>query len=249
MPDLTYAYEPLYGVEPYKDNSGAGGATVTQDNLIITAWQIADKFGDPPDYVSFDPILKPAAVNTALPATDRVAGTQFANSRHSASFYINPAFGGPETKFSAMGFVMNPPPELRQLLMGAISYNGGDPLDPASYVVSKSLQAALSWRVTQGVAASSRNFITYEDPILIIGTPLFFNDQASDIANWIPYLKTNGADGVAPTFFNVSTPAGVQEMIDAFNSGSGYYVPFTMAVEEDEGQTITITYPHSTARA
>lgn len=251
MPDLSYAYMPVYGVEPYLDNGGLGGAVVTGDNLVITAWQTTGKLGTPPDYADFGPILKPAAVNTALPDAARVAGQSFANSRHSSMVYINGDLGAAAEPINAMGLVLNPPPEVKQLLAGAVSYNGGNPADLASYTVTKSLQAQYAWRFLAWIA-SAHNAPLNTIAGTFYSTYLFYNDTAFDVAGRVPFLKTNGANGVIPTFFDVSLASGVNQMVEAVNDGDGYYIFFSAPVQTDdedpEGNYLDITYPHSAAR-
>lgn len=245
--DLSYTYEPLYGAEPYQDNSGAGGARVTGQNLVISAWALADKFHEPPDYMVFGDILKPAAQNSNLPTMDGVAGGQTFHSRHSFKAFMQTD----DASFGTLGFVLNPPPEMRQLLAGSVKYNGGDPTDPASYTVSKSLQAAYLWRF-ELATCGAHNFQIADEALALFSSYLFFNDMPADLNFRIPFLKTNGADGVAPTFFDASIASGVNQMIEAVNDGDGYYIAFSMPIETgsegDEGNYVNIVYPHSAAR-
>lgn len=250
MPDLDYAYMPMYGTEPYLDNGGLGGATITQDNLVITAWQVTDKFSPPPNYLDFGYILKPASVNTALPAGDRVAGTQSFNSRHSAYAYINPNTGGNVSPISVVGFVLNPPPELKQLLQGAVAYNGGDPLDIESYTISKSLQAVYAWRNLFNESTTHNLQNTNNDDVFLsmFSSYLFYSEPATESITRIPFLKTSGADGVAPVFFDASISSGVNQMIEAVNDGD-FFIAYSIFLEAAApGKYCGVVYPHSTAR-
>lgn len=249
MPNLNYSYMPVYGVEPYLDNNGAGGAKVTQENLIITAWAVESKFEGPPEYIEFEGILKPAEVNTALPEAARIAGKQTFDSRHSALVYINGNLnqeGGEE--LDAVGYVLNPPPEMKQLLQGAVEYNGGavDSLD--SYTVKKSLQSAYAWRQSFFAAEYHNALISTEFPA-VFSTYLFFSEPFGDETFRIPFLKTNGADGVTPKCFDVSMASGVRQMIEAVNDGD-FYVVYILPVlsEYSDASYSGIVYPHSAAR-
>jgi hypothetical protein len=246
MPDLPYTFMPLYGHEPYLSNGGAGGSRVTQDNLVISSWSVTKKFGEPPEYMEFGTILHPAEVNTSLGATDRVAGKQTANSRYSALAYLQDV--DDPLPLGILGFVLNPPAEMKQLLQGALSYNGGDVNNLANYTVHKSLQSAYLWRGLHSSDGLGHNVVEINFANLpVFSTYLWFGDLATDANVHVPFLKTNGANGVAPVFFNPTTPAGVTEMIDAVNSGD-FYVIYTMFVTDDEATYYGTYYPHSTAR-
>ena len=49
-------------------------------------------------------------------------------------------------------------------------------------------------------------------PLNVLGSP----------SNYLPLLKTSGADGQTPVFFDMSTPSGVQEAIAAVDAGNFY---------------------------
>lgn len=253
MPNLSYVYMPVYGVEPYADNGGLGGAVVTQDNLVVTAWQVTDKGLPPPDYVSFGQLLKPAAVNTnpILQQVDRVGGSQAFESRHSGLVYINGDIGGAVDPVTIMAFVLNPPPELKQLLQGAVTYNGGNPLLLSSFNANKSLQGAYAWR-PQVYGTAVHNAVSIVGGGAAFSSYLFYSDLPGDSANLrIPFLKTNGANGVAPVFFDASTANGVKQMIEAVNDGD-FFICYVMVVDTDpaggNASYNGVVYPHSAAR-
>lgn len=255
MPNLDYVYQPVYGVEPYQDNGGLGGAKITQDNLVITAWQILAKAIPAPAYFTFGPLIKSAEVNTALDPAARVAGLQAFPSRHSTYFYFNGNTGAMQVPVQILGLVLNPPPEMKQLLQGAVEYNGGNPALLSSYTVKKSLQAAYAWRA-MWYQANSHNLQLLSGSGGLFSSYLFFTDASplEATSGRLPFLKTNGADGVAPTFFDASTPTGVNQMIEAVNDGEFFVMYATVVdVAEDEdppvGNYVDIFYPHSAARA
>lgn len=252
---LPYTYEPVYGAEPYKDNGGVGGANVTGDNLVITAWEVGKKFGNPPDYMSFGQILKPVSQNSAngetgapLNETDGISGgIQAFPSRHSFKGYIV------SSAFNVVGLVLNPPPEMKQLLAGSLAYNGGDPFDPTSYTVSKSLQCSYAWRFGLDDAEEAHNIQTVSVGAALFSTYYWLNDLIFDAAiARVPFLKTNGANGIAPVFFDASISSGVNEMIEAVNDGGDYFVAFSMPIdtgsENEIGNYMNVVYPHSAAR-
>lgn len=262
MPNLDYSYMPMYGIEPYKDNDGLGGATVTKNNLIVTAWELTEKLLVAPNYVDFGTILKPAAVNDSLAPTDRDAGRQAFNSRHSALAYFNGNTGGQDPVIENVGMVLNPPPEMKQQLQGALSYNGDNPLLLSSYAVNKPLQCSYAWMLSN-FYAPAHNLILLSGSGALFSTYLFFSEPTADPASRLPFLKTNGSNGVAPTFFDVTTPVGVQEMIEAVNDGD-FYILYATQVQAEEGPEeppdpddpfesigsyFGVTYPHSIARS
>ena len=77
-----------------------------------------------------------------------------AHSRHSAEIWLE---NDPEDKDAAINqmiLVMNPPPELKQQLVGSVVFNGGDPLDLNNYTVSRSLQGCYIW---EGFGQTTQN--------------------------------------------------------------------------------------------
>jgi hypothetical protein len=255
---LNYVYEPVYGAEPYQDNSGAGGARLTQQNLVVSAWQVGKKFDTPPNYFDWGSILKPVSQNNSngnsgapLNETDGVAaGLQAFRSRHSFKAFFLTA----DDSYFSIGFIINPPPEMKQLLQGSVSYNGGDPTDPTSYTVNKSLQSSYAWTFRLDVTAEAHNIQEFDSAAAVFSTYLWLNDQIFDASvARVPFLKTNGADGVAPVFFDASIAGGVNEMVEAVNDGGEYYIafsmPFEVGEENDIGNYFTVEYPHSAARA
>ena len=249
MAELIYNYTPVYGVEPYLDNDGAGGARVTGDNLIITMWSVANKKQPP----NFSGILKPNTINELAQPAQRAAAAQAMHSRHSAFFYFAPeAYGDLVPKAGDILWpvmaVVNPPPELKQQLVGAVEFNGGNPADIASYTVKKSLQGLYAWTPAlaqaevdgdQNVWVSEASIAAFSDYIPLVNAP----------GTPIPFLATSGADGAEPTFFDRSTVQGVNQMIEAVNDGEFYIAYYLGTVLDIEGAYSGFRWPHSTARA
>lgn len=243
MPSADYNYTSVYGAEPYKDNGGLGGATVTAQNLIITAWEVESKGGEPPDpFLEFGDFLVPAYVNEALPAQRQTAAIQPMFSRHSAEVWLDSGIT------EAVCFVLNPPPELKQQLVRSVTFNGGDPLDLANYTVSKSLQGCYAWQggcVTADISENDYQTAGLSDGVFSSYLPL--GDRAGENDNTpLPFLKTNGADGVTPVFFDRFTADGVNEMIAAVNAGN-FYIAYTVLLDAPPAH-VFIKWPHSLAR-
>lgn len=256
MAEVPYVAMPIYGCEPYLDNDGAGGATVTGDNLIITAWTVEDKGGTPPDApFTFESILVPNYVNDTLtsPSTGAVVGgvqsaaakeasRQGMYSRHSGLMYIQSQQSGGSTRWPVL-LVLNPPPEYKQQMAYAVEYNGGDTALYSSYTVNKPLQGNYAWRLL-GSEAEQQNA---PEPAV----------QGAQFSTYLPnvgisdtlrtaFLKTNGADGVTPEFFDAYTAEGVREMIAAVNRGE-FYIAYVVTSESDIGYA-GVVWPHSAAR-
>lgn len=255
MPNLDYVLQPVYGIEPYQDNGGLGGAKVTQENLVITTWSTTAKAQPAPNYFTFGPLLKPGEVNTALDPAARVAGLQAFASRYSTRFWFNGNTGANPAPIQFICMVLNPPPEMKQLLQGAVTYNGGDPTLLSSYTVKKSLQAAYAWKGNL-YQASIHNIQLLAGSGGLFSSYLFYNDASplEVTTGRLPFLKTNGADGVTPVFFDASIAAGVNQMIEAVNDGEFFiaYDTFVdVAVDEDPstGNYVEVWYPHSGARS
>lgn len=241
MADATYRYAPSYGVERFKDNGGLGGAEVTNDNLLITLWSVDAK-------IPFDPgsLIVPSYADPNVPANEQPAYEQAAKSRDSARFLAQ-SFSFFETGFILA--VLNPAQEYKQKLADAVSYNGGPVGSIASYTIKKSLQVSYLWEVYAIVSPPGFGGNAYPDigiPPTVFSTylDLAFPPPGPSAAP-IPFLKTNGADGVAPVFFDRSTSDGVKEMIAAVNRGDFYVAMF---IEPDGDAYVSIKYPHSVAR-
>lgn len=246
MADLDYTFIQQYGFEPYADNNGGGGAKLTSENLIVTTWSIEEIFVEPPGYVEFGELLKPNTINDNATLAERNASAQAFPSRTSAQCYLNA--GESELDIEMLGFVINPPAEYKQRLANALSFNGGLTDDLENYTVKKSLQVCYTWK-TSLLGADAHNYFQLARELeFFYSTYLFFNDS-QDAEARLPFLKTSGADGQKPVFFDVSTVSGVKEMIDAVNRGE-FFVLLAMEYEPEENPpgVFNISYPHSIAR-
>jgi hypothetical protein len=244
--DLNYLFSTLYGFEPF--NPVNTGAKVTGQNLVVTAWTVVNKGGDP--FIEVGQLLQPSTENDNLTQARRVGSSQAVDSRCSAQFFFEPSGVKPIPLANGLLFLaLNPPPELRQQCAQAVVFNGGDPTDIASYTVKKSLMGGYTWRLAAEEEDSSQNFlVTPSDMLAIWGTYLDLGDLSGAPDNSFPLLKTSGADGTQPQFFDRSTAQGVQEMIAAVNAGN-FFVPMLIAADFSDSIRITLTYPHSNARA
>ena len=246
MADATYRYAPSYGVERYKDNNGDGGAEVTNDNLLITLWGVDTK-------TPFDAgdLIVPSYADPNVPANEQPAYEQAVKSRDSARFFSSLS----EIDLSAFMAVLNPSQEYKQRLVDAVVYDGGPVGSMTSYMIKKSLQICYLWEVhsrpsnpsvgqnTYDVGADSDG-VSFSDYLGLVFPPASFGSTPIPL----PFLKTNGADGEAPVFFDRSTPSGVKDMITAVNKGDFYVAMFiTGGVIQGSGYT-SIKYPHSVAR-
>ncbi len=247
MPELDYSYIPTFGTEPYEDTV-SGGARVTGDNLLISLWTVEDKEGEPPaPAVTIGEIVRPAFVDTNQLETIRPGYPNAMHSRSSAEFYFGP---DDDTFVWPLFAVLNPPDELKQQLAKAVEYVGDDASDPSdlgNYLVSKSLQGCYAWYAEMltafgamnkvGIAACEFGYSAYL-PLQPVGVSFSFQ---------LPFLRTNGADGVVPEFFDMSTVAGVRALIAAVNRGQ-FYVGMLLISEEVNGTFARIRWPHSAAR-
>ena len=242
MADLSYIYAHYYGVEPFDPSTV--GALNTGHNLVVTLWTVADKV----DFIPVPGVLvQPATQNDNLLAARRVASVQAMSSRCSAQVFLFQAEVG-ATLTDPLLFVLNPPPELRQQMSQVVTFNGGDPTDPANYTVARSLMGGYTWRVELEESIESQDFIS---PTISLayswGTLTDLGNYNGSTGQSIPLLKTNGADGVAPEFFDRTTAQGVAEMLAAVNAGD-FFVPLIVFADVTDPTRLTITYPHSVAR-
>lgn len=253
MAQLDYQFSPQYGVEP---SNGKGGIDITQDNLVIGVWGL-----DPqaiPTLV-FTELLKPVTENDYYPKNLQQGFAQAMDSRHSALFFLaTGVINGPSNvNFNAM--VLNPPPEYKQQMVDAVSFNGGDPTDLANYTIKKSLQGNYAWRFTSELidtVSGSRNaqgvqYGTAGQKVNWYSTYLPLPSTQFGGGFEMAFLKTSGADGVAPQFFDRTTVNGVNEMIEAVNDGDFFIA--VGAIYNNNNDNIPgwyqgITWPHSAAR-
>ena len=123
---MYYEYIPVYGVEPFQNNTNApvgafggfgGGAEITDQNLLITLWSLANKQHIPP---ATGQLLQPDYVNVTDGSNNGVLLThlsqgfsQLVPSRTSCKILIiNHAID--PLPLPLLG-IMNPPGELKNL--------------------------------------------------------------------------------------------------------------------------------------
>lgn len=239
MAVLDYKYIHAYGVEPYVANGGVGGAKLTGDNLIVSAWKKIDPFpANPFEDADF---LHPVNTDTdpAIVASEKSAlSDQAFHSRHRANIFYLPDVTDP----TRLSFVLNPPPELKQALVGAFTYDGGDPTNPANWTANKPSQIVYLWEhscqfmsgldIVQEPQNYSATFSSY----------VFFGGGA------LPLLKTNGANGQEPEFFDLTTAQGAQEMVASVNKGNFWIAFYFHIASSFNSVNVKIKYPHSMAR-
>lgn len=251
MADLSYIFSPFYGVEPFDPKTT--GAVLTGHNLVVTVWTVDDK-GDEPQFVEPGFLLQPASQNDNLVASRRGAGVQAMNSRCSAQMFFraDPTDKVGEVLTDELLFVLNPPPELRQQWAQNVIFNGGDPADPANYTVLRSLMGGYTWVVDYDEVFSNQQIIQNAN-----GSALYDFGSIMDLGEYdgtpdisIGLLKTSGADGQPPEFFDNTTSQGVAEMLAAVNAGA-FFIPLIVVGNFEPAGVparVTITYPHSVAR-
>ena len=247
MADLDYLFSHLYGFEPYLDNAGAGGASLTSHNLVVTLWSGSVDIEDPNSIAVFGSLLKPVSQNDNIDPVKRAAGAQAFSSRCSAEFFFENVPEG-EEPINQVIAVANPPPEMRQQLAGAVQYNGGNPALLSSYTVSKSLQSCYLWTTELWDSGGfSENYFDSQASTYYVGTYLPLGDYTGVEATSVPFLKKSGADGQTPEFFDRTTVQGVQEMIAAINAGD-FFVPLFIDFNGSAHVHAKIMWPHSVAR-
>lgn len=246
MADLNYLYSPYYGIEPFDPTSV--GAKLTGQNLVVTVWTVPEKV----DAIPVPGVLvQPASQNDNLLAERRAAtGATAMFSRCSAQMLfiqtegegINPVLTDP------LLLVLNPPPELRQQWSQAVTFNGGNPADPADYTVLRSLLCGYTWRVQADLGDEVQNALVPSiDLEYDFGTLTDLGNYDGVASLSMPLLATSGADGQAPTFFDRTTDQGVADMLAAVNAGE-FFVPLLIGADVTTPTRFTVTYPHSAAR-
>ncbi len=246
---LAYSYIPQYGVEPFID-SVDGGATITGDNLLISLWTAEDKGGEAPDpYVLFNEIIRPSTTNSDEEASIRPAYEKAFHSRCSAKFFLAP--GGDGTW--PVCAVLNPPDEYKQQLANSVRYIGdgaSDPTDLANYEILKSLQVCSGWQIPSiNQASGSINSLLSLPVEAMFSQYIPLAPVGVTVTRIMSLLRTSGADGQVPEFFDTSTVAGVQAMIAAVNRGTFYVAAFLMGVDAvGVNSYCEIRWPHSAAR-
>lgn len=258
MPTPPYNYVPIYGVEQHLTNlpaeGGNGGARADNDNLIITAWEVDTKnSGGSADPFVFGDLVIPRYASDGVSDEEKPAWTTPMLGRVGARFLLSTVSDPGFDEF--MVLVLAPPEELKQQLAGSVVFNGGNTLDRASYTFSKSHMGQFAWK---GLLYESQDgnddglggFDFSTSLAYQIGSYIPLNLYgATPDGTYLPLLKTNGADGVAPVAFDMTTADGVAECIAAVNQGN-FFIP--LVIEQDDfdspGAYYDIWWPHSGVR-
>lgn len=247
-----YNYEPLYGVEPYKNlgddplTDFGGGATFTNENLLISLWNVTGVDGAT-DVPNAGELLKPTYVTLeADPAASEAAGLfnfykayrQTFSSRTSAR--IDVVLGEDVSPLTPLA-VLNPPGELKTRYITAIkAVLDASTTSGLSLTFSQGCFDALVWGVLFWGAAG----------LTTTGGAVFGNPMISSL----PFLKTNGANGVFPEFYQSYTTAAAtgqqaQFVADMAEIVKGnFYIPCLLAPVDPQIWTVNINWPHSSAR-
>lgn len=257
MPTPLYDYVPIYGVEEHLPDlpapGGNGGAREDNDNLIITAWEVSDKNqGGSANPFVFTDLMIPRYSSEGVSDEEKPAWQTPMLGRVGARFLLSTANDGGFEQFFVL--VLSPPEELKQQLANSVVYNGGDPLDVASYTFTKSQAGQFAWKGLMYISADSGDtginaFSGGSNFSYDIGQYIPLNLFSQPDATYLPLLRTNGADGNAPEAFDMTTPDGVAECITAVNRGE-FYVPLLLeeAEYESPGAYFDVWWPHSIPR-
>lgn len=151
-----------------------------------------------------------------------------------------PSIPGPGTMLA----VLNPPQEYRQKMAGAVIFN-----DDGTFTIKKSLQPCFLWDVYQQPAPTQSAYESVADSDLRANFSTYLQDATLLIGGLpLAFLRTNGANGEKPLFFDRSTPDGIREMVAEVNRGHFYIAMILSSEIEFMGGYFTIVYPHSAAR-
>lgn len=240
---------------PGKGIAGGGGAEETNDNLLITLWQFG-LFDPGPNPGLFGDIIVPFYANgdpNNPPANVRAAYQTGMKSRVAARFWFVPDVEDPFNVAATIA-VLNPPQEFKQQLAGAIKRTGDVPpviggFGPGAttdfFEITKPFEGVLSWNVDftatpLGAPSVSPAFVNFLlgstlapgiDASLgyvtssVFGFPARFPEPPFPLA--VPFLKTNGADGNTPEFYDYDTNDKFDTMVEDINRGD-YYVPMIL---------------------
>jgi hypothetical protein len=256
--EIDYRYIPEYGIEDYLPPSssiaGHGGAMETNDNLLITLWTAVlpvepePPFPPDPSLVVFDDLAVPFHATPGVDPDVAEAFKPAMKSRVSSKFWFEPPFVGEEPE-EVLGLiaVLKPPQDYKQQMLGAVQVVDGN------IKVKRSLQGNYAWRVEEvsTLETESFGFDFGFGPLTFYSSLLPLPDEFTP--GFLPYLKTNGANGETPEFFDTTTEAGFAEQLDAINRGDFYIAMFILSLvitakKEGAATHINIEWPHTAAR-
>lgn len=262
MPDPTYQYVPIYGVEPYENNAGAGddtefggGAELTNNNLLVTLWTVdsLDVEGIPasgrllrPFYA--DPLIPFQAFFDQIGLKNLGANVkQSFDSRTSLKFFLGKLAEDLPFAFAfPLLAVLNPPAEMKNRLANTFRNLRVDPASAtgfsAQFIAGVAGQGA--WNAAYADADNPAHEVNATGDTSFSFIPYFVSK--------LPYLKTNGADGVFPEFFPLTpTPMGTMDSkatYDALLTGDFYVAALITPLSDSLGWVVRIEWPHSLAR-
>lgn len=252
-----YFYNPLFGVEPYKDVAGVGieaafggGADITGQNLLVSLWAVDDpaavsgRLFKPERFTSeFVNVIAPAQEAEGVFGVEHGYMPALEPSRTSASFMFNRLTeeGTPSFTFPILA-ILNPPGEIKNYYIRAFkavldaTYPSGLRID-----VYRSFFLRLVWQVT------------FETFGLLVETSEgeynFGNGIDGVMASSFPFALSSGADGIFPHIPEAPTPSQMIAYADQVIAGE-FFIPVLLlpAVFNDIINLITINMRHSLAR-
>jgi hypothetical protein len=251
FPTVNYEYQPMFGVDRWKDIDGTdnGGAEFSDNQLIVTQWGVDDKKVDPATAYSFGDMLVPRYARAG--ETNRKRWETSTLGRVGSKFFLQNYQDAPQE--DAVCAVLNPPQELKQQLAFSAEFDGGDVSDPDSYTFLKPQQGQFAWKMKIIGTEDGQNIIEdFSGSEFLFGQYLPINTMGGspDPGDMQPFLKTSGADGVAPEPFDQSTEAGINELIAAVNRGD-FFIPLIYEVSDfafNPGAYGEIWWPYSASR-
>lgn len=227
-----------------------GGHTETGQNLLAGLWTAtADGANGMPN--------QGARLIPSSALTDgAIAGI---SSKGLAPFYSSPTSLRVDLGTQPSGFtadktylaVINPPEALKQAIAGSFVW-GADPAF-SDTVVKKSLVGGYDWRVLFETAGAGI-FATSGRPIGIVESlDVVIISSVLSAFSGLPLLRTNGADGEYPQFFDISSIGALKTMQATIDKGD-FFIPIIFTWDQNGGTggqasaTIDIEWPSSIPR-
>jgi hypothetical protein len=249
---MTTFYQPLYGVEPYNargvppEAPFGGGADITQENLLVTLFEITGEPDDPQTYTYNR--VKPAYAHADGAEALSVFGPGASKQLHSRNAFrsVIAVVDGDAQINKVFLALLNPPAELKQMALDPnhLASAGG----PAGIQFNSSqpvFTAPFSWDLRFLATDFFGAWLSLPDTTIsgvILGTSLPIP---------IPPFKTSGADGSDPVPYGPFN--SISDIIDVTNeikNGAPWFIPLVFAYTPPtiEGQfVLQATWPHSGA--
>lgn len=247
---MAYVYYQFFGVEQYvplgvpvADTFG-GGAKLTNDNLLMTLWNVTSMQGARP---TAGKLLKP--FQFTQDGADQIAAAAAVGAGFEHAF--DPCFA---SRYSARIMVEddgeNEAPLLSTHLLAV--------LRPPQDLVNSMLQAIRNVKPSSGFYGINFDFNSFWfsqawgfEPATPAYAPLAQTAIFGGIGlGGVPFCKTNGADGNFPEFFDLTTPTGLVEEFETLIDGGEFYVPcvFTRTSSIGIPEMFTFSWPYATGR-